>query len=380
MTEPFPIPGPPPAPDWYTGSRAHWRDASPELPEPLARSLDEPEDYLPGTALVAAVNVALTLGQPLLLTGEPGVGKTCLAANVASELALGTPLKCEVRSTTEAGDLFYTFDAMAQFRDAHAGADAPSARWLDKPGRPGGAAPEAAPPVGVRRYLALQGLGLAILLTRTPDDALVRRYWDPVRNDGPFRGPCRSVVLIDEIDKAPRDVPNDLLNQIELAYFRIREDDNRRIDADPALWPIVIMTSNSEKHLPDAFLRRCVYHHIEFPDAVTLARIVDARLARVTVREHREPLAPALVAEALELFAALRSAPALRRRPGTAELLALLLGLLRRAARPDSLKPELRGASTGAPPALAPWLLGTLVKNAEDLAPARAVLDGWSRA
>ena len=232
---------------------------------------------------------------------------------------------------------------MAQFHDAHA-VRTPFCTLARQTWPPGGAAPEAGPPSACA---ARAGASAAILLTRTPDDALVRRYWDPVRNDGPFRGPCRSVVLIDEIDKAPRDVPNDLLNQIELAYFRIREDDNWRIDADPALWPIVI-DHNSEKHLPDAFCAAAVLPPHRVPGRRDAPRASSMPGLRVTVRERREPLAPGAGGRGPSYSPRRCAAPALRRRPGTAELLVPLLGLLRRAARPTSLKPELRDASTGA--------------------------------
>jgi len=229
----------------------------------------------------------LTLGQPLLVTGEPGTGKTQLAYSIAHELGLGEPFKYEVKSTTTSKDLFYRFDAVRQFHDSHSQRLRPE-----------------------RDYLEFNALGRAILLANEFEK--VKDLWPQGTS---FEGPRRSVVLIDEIDKAPRDIPNDLLNEVESMYFRLPELDNRRVDTDWAHRPVLIITSNSEKSLPEPFLRRCVYYHIPFPNTAELNRIIQERVSGY-------PLGCPLLVSALDLFDLLRSPGAgLRKRPGTAELL-----------------------------------------------------------
>src|SRR5262249_52414736 len=171
----------------------------------------KPEGYLADAGLVDAVNVALLLGQPLLLTGEPGTGKTQLAYSLAWELGLDEPLKFETKSTSTASDLFYTYNALGHFHAAQCGEA--SRRALD--------------------YLTYNALGIAIL--RANDESSVRAY---LPDDFRHGGRRRSVVLIDEIDKAPRDFPNDLLNEVEAMYFRIPELSNALIAAHPAMHPI----------------------------------------------------------------------------------------------------------------------------------------------
>src|SRR5262249_41495666 len=191
--------------------------------------LDAPELYIADKGLSDAVNVALILGQPLLVTGEPGTGKTQLAASIACELELPPPLLFVAKTTSTAKDLFYRYDALTHFHDSHF--------------RQGQLAMES--------YIAYEALGLAILLSL------------PVADGDPLlpphlrgKGPTRSVVLIDEIDKAPRDLPNDVLNEIETLSFTVRET-GRSVTASSGYRPVVVITSNSEKNLPDAFLRRC---------------------------------------------------------------------------------------------------------------------------
>lgn len=202
-----------------------------------------PEAYLPDKGLIDAVNVALLLGQPLLLTGEPGTGKTQLAYNLAYQLGLGEPLKFETKSTSTARDLFYVYDILGRFHAVQAGqlGETTQRNSVD--------------------FLTYNALGLAIILTNPPESI---KNWLPV--DFVYTEPRRSVVLIDEVDKAPRDFPNDILSEVENTYFRIPELGNVKIPANPDLKPILVLTSNSEKHLPDAFLRRCIYYHILFPD------------------------------------------------------------------------------------------------------------------
>lgn len=256
-----------------------------ELPVIRIASRDHPRDYLPDEGLVDAVNVALLLGQPLLVTGEPGCGKTQLAGAVAWQL--GLPLhRFDAKSDSRARDLFYTYDSLGHFRS------------------PGGAQSDARP------WITWSALGRAILAANPA--AAVEDLTEDATN-------TRSVVLIDEIDKAPRDFPNDLLAEIENLYFRIPELRNRTIQAPPDRRPVVIVTSNSERALPDAFLRRCAYYHIPFPDPEKLAAIVTRRLE--SAFEGRS----ALLDVALGEFSRLRALqPPLRKPPSTAELLSWL--------------------------------------------------------
>ena len=228
---------------------------------------NHPKGYKPSDALIDAVNVSILLGKPLLLTGEPGTGKTQLAFNVANELQLGEfnemegvykPYKFVAKHNSVAKDLFYTYNYLQHFTDAnHAKANGDS---LDRT---------------ATDYITYQALGKAI---QRADNS-----WTESKGITPQR----SVVLIDEIDKAPLEFPNDLLDELEEMRFEVPEiltsssSGSRSIfsfTADKGLKPIVIITSNEEKILPDAFLRRCTYFHIEFPDRENLFKIVDRRL------------------------------------------------------------------------------------------------------
>jgi MoxR-like ATPase len=205
----------------YPADASVYKPTSPKsLPAFKPSSLREPNRYIRDSALADAVNVALLLRQPLLLTGEPGTGKSELASSVAWELGLEPPLVFETKSTTVAKDLFYVYDTLGRF----------TAHQLE--GRV----------MSARDYLYFSALGEAIVRTRAPEhvaSVLPTDYTHP--------GPRRSVVLIDEVEKAPRDFPNDILNEIERMYFRIPELQNVRIDADESLFPVVVLTSNSEK-------------------------------------------------------------------------------------------------------------------------------------
>jgi len=222
-------------------------------------------NYLADEGLRQAVDVAVYLGMPLLLTGEPGTGKTQLASRVAAEFSLEEPLVFETKSSSVAQDLFYSFDAVSRFALSQV--------------RPAGddsqARAQHAAALDPRRFVRYQALGLAILRANEID---VARQWLPAEHD--FKGyvPRRSVVLIDEIDKAPRDFPNDLLNEIDRKRFRVPEIGDGHLETPDNRAPIVIITSNSERQLPDAFLRRCVYHHIDPPDDDRLIDIVCLRL------------------------------------------------------------------------------------------------------
>jgi MoxR-like ATPase len=278
---------------FYVGDgRSSERETPAQLPRSRRDQLNRPEGYLADPGLVDAANVALLLNQPLLLTGEPGTGKTSFANSLANELGLGSPLKFETKSNSNATDLFYLYDALKRFQDQD-----PEATAL--------------------RYLTFQPLGEAILRTRKPEEVQ-----DFLSDEFTHSDPVRSVVLIDEVDKAPRDFPNDLLNELEQMYFRIPELGKAVIEANRELMPVIVITSNSEKDLPDAFLRRCIYYNIPFPEPDRLRQIIANRLGD-TLDTGSE-----FVNDALELFHQLRlPSSGLRKKPATAELLGWLISM-----------------------------------------------------
>ncbi len=319
--------------EWYRGKGQKARVDPTGLPgSPLGR-YTEPSGYLADDGLAAAVNVTLELGQPLLLTGEPGTGKTQLAYSVAWELGLEPVLKYETKSSSEARDLFYTYDALGRF----------NATQIDS---------EDADPV---RFIDWNALGLAILYTNEPES--VRDLRPPQDHTGKRR----SLVLIDEIDKAPRDFPNDLLNEIEHMYFKVPELRGRKVEADPELHPILFLTSNSEKNLPGAFLRRCAFYHIPFPEKEEdLRRIVERRLGEAVAERE-------VVSDALDLFATLRGQANLFKPPSTGELLAFLHVVTRD-----------EGGSL-LDPGVAEQALTSMIKVADDRKKARGAIEAWAR-
>ncbi len=306
------------------------------LPVPRRAQLQDPTGYRADAGLADAANVALLLGQPLLLTGEAGTGKTLFAYSLAMELGNLPVLKFETKSSSAAQDLFYSYDALKRFQNAR-----------------GGQSDDSALP-----YITYRALGEAILRTHALED--VQPFLPP---GFAHPGRSRSVVLIDEIDKAPRDFPNDMLNELENMYFRIPELENAQLRADPDLLPVVVVTSNSEKDLPDAFLRRCCYYHIQFPEPERLKEIVAGRLGLNTAGSN------AFIDAALELFALLRQPSAgLRKWPATAELLGWMLVM--RQMEPQKENPL-------DDPSLALRTLSNLIKTSSDQTIAQKLVQGW---
>lgn len=252
-------------------------------------TLNDPMLYRPSPALQNAVNVALNLGKPLLLTGEPGTGKTQLAASIAARLNLGEPLVFNTRTTSSASDLFYRYNAIAHFQYAQQKQGALlSADEVEQ------------------QFIRYQALGQAI------------------------RSGRRQVVLIDEIDKAPRDLPNDILNVLEDMQFEVPEI-NKTYRAASEHRPVLILTSNSEKNLPDAFLRRCVFFHIPFPTGPELEAILTAKIRHEVYTP--DVLRNIIIPHFLDLRERIQ-----RKKPGTAELLYWIAVLLRMRFDPYRLQ------------------------------------------
>lgn len=238
-------------------------------------------DYIIDNGLRRAVEVAILLKQPLLVTGEPGTGKTRLAEKLALDLYnqypseyLSQPLVFHTKTISTFTDLFYLYDALSHFHDAHL----PSSYYLRNN------------PLHPSRYIQLQAFGQALILSdpnsaqahltvteARPDGSISYKLSNEIINDESFKkhgyGARSTVVLIDEVDKAPRDFTNDLLNELDRFEFYVKEDNNRRFGKGSKNI-FLILTSNSEKNLPDAFLRRCIFYHIKFPENIQLQRIV----------------------------------------------------------------------------------------------------------
>jgi len=260
------------------------------------------DDYVATDDLKVAVNAATTLRRPLLVKGEPGTGKTVLAYEIAK--ALGTPLiEWNIKSTTKAHQGLYEYDAVARLRDSQLG----EARVHD-----------------IKNYIKKGKLGEA------------------------FTAPQLPVLLIDEIDKADIEFPNDLLQELDRMEFFVYET-QETIKAVER--PIVIITSNNEKELPDAFLRRCFFHYIKFPDRTTMQAIIDV---------HFPGIQKMLVSKAMDIFYEVRDVPGLKKKPSTSELLDWLKLLLHEDMPLDVL--QSRDPTKAIPP-----LHGALLKNEQDI-------------
>ncbi len=260
------------------------------------------ERYIASRDLEVAVNAAVALQRPLLVKGEPGTGKTVLAQEVAA--GLGYPLvEWHVKSTTKAQQGLYEYDAVSRLRDSQLGD------------------PKVA---DIANYI-VRG-----------------KLWDAFEADQP------QVVLIDEIDKADIEFPNDLLLELDRMQFFVYET-RRTVAAKHR--PVVIITSNNEKELPDAFLRRCFFHYIRFPDRATMERIVEA---------HYPGLQHDLAREALNVFFQVRDVPGLKKKPATSELLDWLKLLMIEDLPPEALRS--RDTHVVIPP-----LHGALLKNEQDV-------------
>jgi MoxR-like ATPase len=260
------------------------------------------DTYIATEDLMMAVNAAITLERPLLIKGEPGTGKTMLAIEVAR--ALGRPLvQWHVKSTSKAQQGLYEYDAVSRLRDSQLG----DPRVQD----------------------------IANYIKRGP-------LWEAFDSDVP------AVVLIDEVDKADIEFPNDLLRELDRMEFYVYET-QQLVQARRR--PAIIITSNNEKELPDAFLRRCFFHYIRFPDKETMERIIDV---------HYPGIKKILLREALEAFFEIREVPGLKKKPSTSELLDWLKLLMAEDISPEVLRSQDQHK-------IVPPLHGALLKNEQDV-------------
>ena len=260
------------------------------------------DQYIATDDLMMAVNAAITLARPLLIKGEPGTGKTQLAQEIAR--ALNRPLhEWHIKSTSKAQQGLYEYDAVSRLRDSQLG----DPRVHD-----------------IANYI-VKG-----------------KLWEAFESD------VQPVLLIDEIDKADIEFPNDLLRELDRMEFYVYET-RQLVRARHR--PIIVITSNNEKELPDAFLRRCFFHYIRFPDEETMTRIVDV---------HYPDLRKDLLSEALTAFFKLREAPGLRKKPSTSELLDWVKLLVAEQIPPEALRSD-------DPKKVLPPLYGALLKNEQDV-------------
>jgi MoxR-like ATPase len=274
----------------------------PAAEDPVRQKFEGTERYVATDDLMTAVNAAVTLARPLLVKGEPGTGKTQLAEEIAA--ALDKPLyRWHIKSTTKAQHGLYEYDAVSRLRDSQLG----DAKVHD-----------------IGNYI-VRG-----------------RLWEAFDSD------AQAVLLIDEIDKADIEFPNDLLLELDRMEFFVHET-RQLVKARHR--PIVVITSNNEKELPDAFLRRCFFHFIRFPDTETMTRIVAV---------HFPDLKRELLSEALNAFYRVREVPGLKKKPSTSELLDWLKLLLAEDVPPEALRSD-------DPRRSLPPLYGALLKNEQDV-------------
>ncbi|UUO22050.1 MoxR family ATPase [Colwellia sp. M166] len=265
-------------------------------------SFNGTENYITSHGLKLAVNAAITLEKPLLIKGEPGTGKTMLAEEIADNLGLEL-IQWNIKSTTKAQQGLYDYDAVSRLRDSQLGED----KVHD-----------------IANYI-VKG-----------------KLWHAFESDK------RCVLLIDEIDKADIEFPNDLLQELDRMEFYVYET-SQLITAKNR--PIIIITSNNEKELPDAFLRRCFFHYIQFPDADEMGKIVDV---------HFPNIKKSLLDQALGSFFNLRDIPGLKKKPSTSELLDWIKLLLADDISPETIQNKDREKSI-------PPLHGALLKNEQDV-------------
>ena len=321
--------------DWYRGNGK--RQSFKKLDfkyNARAGNLDDPAGYLPSKEARDAVNVALMMRMPLLISGEPGSGKTQLGYAVANELGLAPPELFVTKSTTQARDLFYRYDALRHFHSAQTGG-----------------------PADARSFIELEPLGRAIEAALTPGDRI--QMPRAVADNAPRR---RSLVIVDEIDKAPRDFPNDLLYEFDNLRYKIPElSGYESAPIDPSFAPILFITTNAEQVLPDAFVRRCAFLSLQPPAGRDLAEIIERRFSGVLGADH------AIVRDIILLSDRLRARGQIERPPSSSEILQFISAILTAGGAP--------GKALREQPVDIDAYLPLLAKNSADLVRIRSELN-----